>query len=73
MRWSVWQAARIRTATSPLPNSCLFPRPSSDPERLEELRQVEKTTYAAYQRMLAAALKDPSLHLVHTSDGKLWR
>jgi len=68
-----WQAARIKNRDVSPPDQLLTVSATEfyDPERLEELRQVEKTTYAAYQRMLAAALKDPSLHLVQTSDGKL--
>jgi zinc D-Ala-D-Ala carboxypeptidase len=68
-----WQAARIKNRDV-APAEQLVTLSSAeffDPERLEELRQVEKTTYAAYQRMLAAAIKDPSLHLIHTSDDKL--
>jgi len=68
-----WQAARIKNRDVAQPDQLLTLSATEfyDPERLEELRQVEKTTYAAYQRMLAAAIKDPSLHLDHTSDGKL--
>jgi LAS superfamily LD-carboxypeptidase LdcB len=68
-----WQAARIKNRDVALAEQLVTVSATEfyDPERLEELRQVEKTTYAAYQRMLAAALKDPSLHLVHASDGKL--
>src|SRR5260370_30835683 len=42
-----------------------------DPERLAELRQVERTTYAAYKRMIAAAVADPKLNLARTPDGQL--
>src|SRR5260370_13174042 len=42
-----------------------------DPERLAELRQVERTTYAAYKRMIAAAVADPKLNLAYTPDGEL--
>jgi zinc D-Ala-D-Ala carboxypeptidase len=68
-----WQAARIKNRDVAPSDQLLTVSAAEfyDPERLEELRQVEKTTYAAYQRMLAAAIKDPSLHLAHTSDGKL--
>ena len=68
-----WQAARIKNRDVAPAEQLLTVSATEfyDPERLEELRQVEKTTYAAYQRMLAAAIKDPSLHLVHTGDGKL--
>jgi LAS superfamily LD-carboxypeptidase LdcB len=68
-----WQAARIKNRDVAPAEQLVTVSATEfyDPERLEELRQVEKTTYAAYQRMLAAALKDPSLHLVQTTDGKL--
>ena len=68
-----WQAARIKNRDLALPDQLVTVSAAEfyDPERLEELRQVEKSTYAAYQRMLAAAIKEPSLHLAHTSDGKL--
>lgn len=68
-----WQAGRIKNREMAQSDQLLTVSAAEfyDPERLEELRQVEKTTYAAYQRMLAAAINEPSLHLVHTSDGKL--
>jgi len=36
-----------------------------DPTRAEELRQVERRTYAAYKRLVAAAVADRSLGLAH--------
>lgn len=68
-----WQAARIKNRDVALPEQLVTVSATEfyDPERLEELRQVEKTTYAAYQRMLAAAIADPSLHLAHDANGKL--
>jgi zinc D-Ala-D-Ala carboxypeptidase len=68
-----WQAARIKNRDVAPAEQLVTVSATEfyDPERLEELRQVEKTTYAAYQRMLAAALKDPSLQLAQSSDGKL--
>ena len=70
---SNWQAARIKNRDLALPDQLLTVAATEfyDPERLEELRQVEKTTYAAYQRMLAAAIADPTLHLRHDAAGKL--
>lgn len=42
-----------------------------DLERPEEMRKVEKTTYQAYQRMVAAALKDQSYqNSIKNSTGK---
>jgi len=68
-----WQDARIKNRDLAQPEQLVTVSAAEfyDPERLEELRQVEKTTYAAYKRMLAAALKEPSLHLAHNSDGTL--
>lgn len=70
---SKWQAARIKNRDLAQPDQLVTVAASEfyDPERLEELRQVEKTTYAAYQRMLAAAIKEPSLRLVVDREGKL--
>ena len=42
-----------------------------DPSRPEELRQVERETYAAYRRMLAAAAADTSLGLKLEPTGEL--
>jgi len=52
----------------------LLTAPSSDfydPDRRDDLRQVEKNTYSAYKRMLAAAIADPDLKLAHTSPAEL--
>jgi len=70
-----WQGDRLKDKTPALPEQLLI-APSSDffdPARLEELRQVEKSTYAAYKQMLAAAIADPTLKLAHTSDQELAR
>ncbi len=68
-----WQANRLKDKTPATPEQLLM-APSSDffdPERLPELRQVEKTTYAAYRKMIAAAIADPTLKLAHTSSNDL--
>src|SRR6185503_12495525 len=68
-----WQANRLKDKTPAMPEQLLM-APSSDffdPERLPELRQVEKTTYAAYRQMIAAAIADPTLKLAHTSANDL--
>jgi D-alanyl-D-alanine carboxypeptidase len=44
---------------------------SFDRERPEELRKVDRETYAAYKRMMAAAAADPSLGLAVSPDGQL--
>lgn len=68
-----WQGSRIKDRTPALPEA-LLTAPASDffdPERLEELRQVERETYVAYKRMVAAALADRSLGLAQGSKGQL--
>jgi len=60
-----WQGRRIKDRTPALPDA-LLTAPSTDfwdPERPEELRKVERETYAAYKRMVAAAVADRSLGL----------
>jgi D-alanyl-D-alanine carboxypeptidase len=68
-----WQSNRLKDKTPAQPDQLLTAPPSDfyDPERLEELRQVERTTYAAYKQMLAAAIADPSLKLAHKSKDEL--
>ena len=68
-----WQAARIKDRTPALPEALLTAPISDyfDPTRLEELRQVERATYAAYKRMVAAALADRSLRLAGGPKGQL--
>lgn len=70
---SQWQNNRLQDRTPAVPDQ-LLTAPASDfydPERLEELRQVERQTYAAYKRMIAAAIADPTLKLSHTPSGEL--
>ncbi len=60
-----WQNYRLKDRTLAQPDQ-LLTAPSSDfydPERLIELRQLERRTYTAYKRMLAAAIADQSLGL----------
>ncbi|MDQ2976103.1 MAG: D-alanyl-D-alanine carboxypeptidase family protein [Acidobacteriota bacterium] len=62
-----WQGARLKSRDAPSPDQ-LITAPISDfydPTRAEELRQVERQTYAAYKRMVAAAISDRSLGLAH--------
>lgn len=68
-----WQANRLKDKTPATPDQLLTAPISDfyDPSRLDELRQVEKQTYAAYKAMLAAAIADPSLKLAHTSKTEL--
>ncbi|MFS8086196.1 MAG: D-alanyl-D-alanine carboxypeptidase family protein, partial [Acidobacteriota bacterium] len=68
-----WQSRRLKDRTPALPDQ-LVTAPSSDfydPERLAELREVERSTYAAYKQMVAAAVADPTLKLAHTTSGDL--
>ena len=68
-----WQDARLKDR-SVAPADQLLTAPISDfydPTRAEELRQVERKTYAAYKRMVAAAIADRSLGLAHNSRGEL--
>ena len=62
---SQWQSNRLKNRTYATPDQLLTAPPSDfyDPSRAEELRQVERTTYAAYKEMMAAALADPMLKL----------
>jgi zinc D-Ala-D-Ala carboxypeptidase len=66
---AAWQSDRLKDKTPATPDQLLTAPPSDfyDPARLEELRQVEKNTYAAYKQMLAAAIADPTLKLAHSS------
>jgi LAS superfamily LD-carboxypeptidase LdcB len=70
---SEWQGRRLKERSPALPEQ-LITAPATDfydPERLDELRQVERETYAAYKRMIAAAVADPSLRLASTANGQL--
>ncbi len=62
-----WQDARLKDRTPAQPDQLLTAPLSDfyDPTRAEELRQVERRTYAAYKRMVAAAVADRSLGLSH--------
>jgi hypothetical protein len=66
---SAWQSVRLKDKT-PAQADQLLLAPTSDfydPTRPEELRRVEPETYAAYKRMVAAALEDPTLGLKGTA------
>ena len=62
-----WQDARLKDRTVAQPDQLLTAPVTDfyDPTRAEELRQVERRTYAAYKRMIAAAVADHSLALSH--------
>ena len=62
---SLWQSSRLKNRTPATPDQLVMAPASDfyDPSRAAELRQVERNTYAAYKRMIAAALADPTLKL----------
>jgi zinc D-Ala-D-Ala carboxypeptidase len=68
-----WQAARIKDRTVATPDQLLTAPISDfyDVTRALELRQVERRTYAAYRRLVAAAIADRSLGLAHTKRDEL--
>ena len=68
-----WQEARLKDRSVASPDQLLIAPISDfyDPTRAEELRQVERKTYAAYKRMVAAAVAERSLGLAHNSRGEL--
>jgi len=70
---SQWQSNRLKNREPATPEQLLTAPPADfyDPSRVEELRQVERNTYAAYKRMLAAALADPTLKLARASSNQL--
>ena len=70
---SEWQGARLKHKAQARPDELLLAPASDfyDPSRPEPLRNVERETYAAYKRMVAAAAADPSLGLKVTAAGEL--
>jgi D-alanyl-D-alanine carboxypeptidase len=68
-----WQANRLKVRGYPSDDQ-LVNVPAAefyDPARPAELRRVERETYAAYRRMLAAAAADKSLGLRLDANGEL--
>ena len=70
---SQWQSNRLKNKTHATPDQLLTAPPTDfyDPSRTDELRQLERNAYAAYKKMVAAAIADPSLKLAHTASGEL--
>ena len=70
---SIWQGARLKDREIAKSDQLLIAPISDfyDPTRAEELRQVERATYASYKRMVAAAVSDRSLNLAHGAHGEL--
>lgn len=62
---SQWQRNRLKNRTPAEPDELMLAPASDfyDPGRAPELRQVERNTYAAYKKMVAAAMADPTLNL----------
>jgi hypothetical protein len=70
---SVWQSNRLKQRGYPDPSQLVTAPPSDfyDPGRAAEMRQVERNTYEAYKRMIAAAIADPALNLSNTGPDQL--
>jgi D-alanyl-D-alanine carboxypeptidase len=70
---SLWQDARLKDREIAKSDQLVTALVSDlyDPTRAEELRQVHRATYAAYKRMVAAAVSDRSLNLAHGAHGTL--
>ncbi|HEY1404255.1 MAG TPA: D-alanyl-D-alanine carboxypeptidase family protein [Pyrinomonadaceae bacterium] len=62
---STWQGRRRKSSTYPQPDQLLVAPAADfwDPSRADDLRKVERQTYAAYKRMVSAAVGDSSLQL----------
>lgn len=70
---SEWQGNRLKGRGYPSPED-LVTAPASDfydPTRADDLRQVERKTYAAYKRLVASAVSDRSLGLARSSKSEL--
>ena len=61
----LWQSRRLKNITEAAPNFLLFAPIADfyDPTRDAALLGIEKETYAAYKKMLQAAIKDENLKL----------
>jgi hypothetical protein len=70
---TIWQGARLKDREVASPDRLVIVPISEfyDPTRAEELRKVERATYAAYKKMVAAAVADRSLGLAHGAHGAL--
>ena len=70
---SQWQGNRLKQRGYPDASQLVTAPPADfyDPGRAAELRQVERNTYEAYKRMIAAAIADPELNLKNTGPDQL--
>lgn len=68
-----WQGDRLKNRTEATPDQLLTAPPADfyDSSRADELRQVERRTYAAYKQLIAAAIAEPTLKLTHTAPDQL--
>lgn len=68
-----WQSRRLKNSDYPSAENLLTAPVADfyDPTRAPELKMVERETYAAYKRMVAAAAKDKTLNLKTTATGEL--
>ncbi len=68
-----WQTNRLKHRSPATAEELVGGLPADfyDPGRSPELRQIERETYAAYKRMVAAAAADKSLNLKANPDGAL--
>jgi LAS superfamily LD-carboxypeptidase LdcB len=67
-----WQSHRLYKSDYPTPDQLIMGSPDDfyDPERVDELRMVERQTFDAYKRLVRAAAADPTLGL-KVSNGEL--
>ena len=70
---STFQSQRMKNKSLPTADQLVTVPVSDcyDPSRPEELRKVERETFAAYKRLAAAASRDASLGLHVAADGEL--
>ncbi len=68
-----WQSRRLNSSQYPTPDKLLTAPISDfyDSSRDVQLTKVERQTYAAYKRMVAAAVRDKTLGLKTTASGEL--
>lgn len=70
---TIWQGARLKDREVASPDKLVLVPITEfyDPTRVEELRKVERATYAAYRKMVSAAVADRSLGLARGAHGEL--
>ncbi|MGI8642442.1 MAG: M15 family metallopeptidase [Pyrinomonadaceae bacterium] len=70
---TLWQSNRLKKRGEVQPNELQIGSTADfyDVSRPDELRQVERETYAAYKKMIAAAIADKSLNLANNGKDEL--